>query len=107
MTLEGTAAPAEWERLSPERMRVRAQGPGLLVIGEHFDAGWRATIEGRRAPTAEVNLAALGVVLPASAATVELRFVPVGLVYGVLFALAAAAALTAAHIWRHKYARVS
>ena len=105
--LEGTAAPAEWERLSPERMRVRAQGPGLLVIGEHFDAGWRATIEGRRAPTAEVDLAALGVVLPASAATVELRFVPVGLVYGVLFALAAAAALTAAHIWRHKYARVS
>jgi hypothetical protein len=106
-TLEGTAAPAEWERIGPERMRVRAQGPGLLVIGEHFDAGWRATIDGRGADVAEVDLAALGVVLPPAAATVELRFLPAGLWSGILLALAAAAAIAATHIWRRRYARVS
>ena len=88
--LEGTAAPAQLERTSPERMAVRARGPGLLVVGEHFDPGWRATVNGRAAPVVEADLAALGVALPGGAATVELRFVPVGLWPGALAALAAA-----------------
>jgi hypothetical protein len=105
-SLEGPAGPAEWERVSPDRMIARARGPGLLVIGEHYDPGWRATIGGRGAAVAETDLAALGVVLPASAATVELRFVPVGLPPGIALALAAAAALAGAALWRRKWGTV-
>jgi len=104
--VEGAAAPAEWERIAPERMMVRARGPGMLVIGEHFDPGWRATIDGRRARVAEVDLAALGVVLPPSEVKVELRFVPAGLLPGVAIALAAAAVLAAASWGRRKWVRV-
>jgi hypothetical protein len=54
----------------------------------------------------EADLAALGVVLPASAATVDLRFVPVGLRPGIALALAAAAAVAAAALWRRKWETV-
>jgi hypothetical protein len=91
--LEGTAAPAHQERTSPGRLTVHARGPGLLVVGEHFDPGWRATVDGAAVPVVEADLAALGVALPASEHTVVLRFVPVGLWPGALFAAAAAAAL--------------
>ena len=104
--VEGTPAPVRLERNTPERMTVRAQGPGLLVVGEHFDPGWRASIDGRPVPVAEVDLAAVGVVLPASATTVELRFVPVGFWPGAALAIAAAAALSAASSTRRKWSRV-
>ena len=102
---EGTAAPAQWERRGPEDMVARAQGPGLLVVGEHFDPGWHATVNGRPADTVEVDAAALGVVLPPSAATVELRFVPAGLWPGIALAAIAAAALVAASAGRRWWAR--
>jgi hypothetical protein len=104
--VEGSAAPAEWERVAPDRMTVHARGPGMLVIGEHFDPGWRAMIDGRRAQVAEVDLAALGVVLPTSSVKVELRFVPAGLLPGIAIALAAGAMLAVASWGRRKWARV-
>jgi len=100
--VEGQSGPATLERRSPERMQVRAQGPGLLVVGEHFDPGWRASIDGRAAPVLETDLAALGVVLPPGPATVELRFVPRGLVPGLWAAIAAATALVAAVAWQRR-----
>ena len=104
--VEGNPSAAEWQRLAPDRMRVRAQGPGLLVVGEHFDAGWRASIEGRPLPIVEADLAALGVLLPASAVTVELRFVPAGLLPGVAVALAAVAGLLLVRWSRRKWVPV-
>src|SRR5207248_3504219 len=104
--VEGSASAAEWERTAPGRMTVRARGPGLLVIGEHFDAGWRATVDGRPAPIVEADLAALGVVLPPSAVNVELKFVPAGLVPGLALAFAAALALVAARWRRRKWVPV-
>lgn len=104
--VEGSASPAEWERIAPDRMTVHARGPGMLVIGEHFDPGWRATIDGRRERMAEVDLAALGIVLPPSEVKVELRFVPAGLLPGVAIALSAGAVLAAASWGRRKWARV-
>jgi hypothetical protein len=104
--IEGNASAAEWERTAPGRMRVRAQGPGLLVVGEHFDAGWSATVDGRPAQVLETDLAALGVVLPPSAVTVELKFVPAGFLPGLAVALAAAGALLAARWGRRKWVPV-
>lgn len=104
--LEGAAAPAQLQREGPEAITVRAQGPGLLVVGEHFDPGWRAEIDGRSVPVLEADLAALGVALPPSPATVRLRFVPVGLWPGLALAIGAAAALVAASVLRRRWVRV-
>jgi hypothetical protein len=106
VSVEGTAAFAGLERNQPERMTVRAQGPGLLVVGEHFDPGWRAIVGGRPQAVAEVDLAAVGVVLPPGPATVELRFVPVGLWPGLALAIAAAAALGGASAARRRWGAV-
>lgn len=100
--LEGSAAPAQLDRASPERMDVRARGPGLLVVGEHFDPGWEASIDGRRVPVLETDLAAMGVPLPAGDVAVRLRFVPVGLRAGLAIALACAGALAVAAVAHRK-----
>lgn len=94
--VEGRIGGAILERPSPERIVVRATGPGLLVIGEHFDPGWRASIAGRDAPVLEADLAALGVVLPGGPCVVELHFLPRGFTVGLLISIAAALALAAA-----------
>lgn len=88
--------PAALERPSPEAMRIDAAGPGLLVVGEHFDPGWRATVNGVDAPVIETDLAAIGVQLPGGPARVELRYAPPGFRPGLALALAAAIALAVA-----------
>jgi hypothetical protein len=84
-------------RPAPERfiLETGASVPALLVVGEHFDPGWRAKIDGRPANVLQVDLTALGVLVPAGAHVIELRFWPVGLTAG-LWVLAAAAAIFAA-----------
>ncbi|MGZ6144067.1 MAG: hypothetical protein ACXWLM_12065 [Myxococcales bacterium] len=98
--VEGRAGPARLERASPEKMRVTATGPGLLVVAEHYDPGWRASIAGRSVPVLETDLAALGIVLPAGAVSVDLRFVPIGLLPGVVLLTFAVVGLLAAAAWR-------
>ena len=80
--------------------RVLHQGPsrasievdssgGILILGDHFDPGWSATLDGAPALVGEIDLVALGVRVPAGRHRLELRFWPVGLGAG-LCALAAA-----------------
>jgi hypothetical protein len=91
LTEPGPPGEAQLERFSPERMRVtvRAPGPRLLVISEHFDPGWRAAVDGAPAPVVRADLCALGVELPEGAREVVLKFVPRGLWPGAAaFALA-------------------
>jgi uncharacterized membrane protein YfhO len=93
--IRGIASAALLERVDSDSLRVRANGPGMLVIGEHYDAGWGATISGAPARIVKADLAALGIVLPPGPATVELRFVPVGLRGGIAAAAGTALALAA------------
>jgi len=99
LALEEAGPPGEarLERESPERMRVRVQAEGrrLLVVSEHFDPGWRARVDGKDAAVRRVDLCALGVELPAGAKEVELRFLPRGLLPGVVAFAATLAALLA------------
>ena len=82
----------------PEHFSVEVDTPvpALLVISEHFDPGWQATVDGRPAPALEADLAAIGVPVPAGRHAVELRFSPSGLRTGVWVAAAAAAGLLVA-----------
>ena len=100
--VRGVASAALLERVDSDSLRVWANGPGMLVIGEHYDAGWRATISGAPAPIFKADLAALGVVLPPGASTVELRFVPIGLPGGTASAAGAALALAAIAVIRRR-----
>jgi hypothetical protein len=46
------------------RIVVHAAGPGLLVVGDGFDPGFSARLDGRQAAVLRVNSDRMGVVLP-------------------------------------------
>jgi hypothetical protein len=94
-------------RPAPERFVVEtdARAPSLLVVGEHFDPGWRAKLDGRPVPVVQVDLTALGVLVPGGAHVIELRFWPVGLSMGLWVFGAGAATLVAATFIQYRKGR--
>jgi hypothetical protein len=89
----GHAGPAEVLRASKGGMDVRAEGPGLLVLAELNDRGWKARVDGRPARIHRVNLSQMGVVLGPGIHRVLLRYEVPGLREGVVLAALAAAGL--------------
>jgi hypothetical protein len=91
------AGRAELVRRSAGRLEARAEGPGLLVVSEAWDAGWSARLEGGgRLPVHRVDHALMGVVLPPGTQRVLLRHAPRGFMVAVLLGLGAAGVLLAA-----------
>jgi hypothetical protein len=69
------------------RLIVRAAGPGLLVVSEGWDAGWRVWVDGAPARAVRVNGDRLGVVLADGTHRVVFRHRARGLGIGVALAL--------------------
>jgi hypothetical protein len=65
-------------RAQASEMTARTAAPQrqLLVISEHYDPGWTATVDGAKAEVLQVDLAAMGVVVPQGQHEVTLRFFP-------------------------------
>ncbi len=80
---------ADLARSSRGRIVVRAAGPGLLVVAEGYDRGWRAWVDGREERPLRVNEDRIGVVLGEGNHRVLLRHRPRGLLAGAGLALAA------------------
>jgi hypothetical protein len=108
---DARASRADLALAAAGRLAVRAQGPGLLVVAEAWDPGWSARVDGGDAPVHRVNLAQLGVVLPAGTHYVTLRYRARGLAAGLLLAAggAALAVLPAARrrAWRRPGGRAT
>jgi hypothetical protein len=87
------------ERLSADRMRAvfTAEAPALLVFAEHYDPGWRASLDGASVEVVQVDLSAVGVAVPAGRHVVELRYWPEHLTLAFALAFACAAALAVLH----------
>jgi hypothetical protein len=108
---EARPARAEMARVEPDRLVVRAEGPGLLVVSEAWDPGWSAAVDGARAAIHRVNHAQMGVVLPGGLHHVTFTYRVRGLFAGLalcaagLFALAGTWAR--ARVWRGRAERVT
>ena len=70
------------------------QTPGLVVLADHWDAGWHAYYDGKAVPILQTNHAVRGVVAPAGKGTLEFRYEPAGFAWGVRLCGLALAALT-------------
>jgi hypothetical protein len=101
----GGSGEARLHRPRPSQMEieVRASGSSLLVISEHFDPGWKATVDGKPAPVWEADLVAMAIAVAPGHHRVTVSFWPVGLTLGLAIALAAIAILISAEIFRPKY----
>ena len=103
------AAPRCWRRLPPRRapadpaaetvrltqsepdrleLAVRAEAPGLLVLSEVWDPGWRATVSGVSAPVLLADHTLRAVPVPAGQHTVVLSYDPPLLRVGIAITLA-------------------
>jgi hypothetical protein len=91
----GRASPADLARAAGGRLVVRAEGPGLLVVSEGWDAGWTARVDGQDSRVLRVNGDCLGLVLGAGTHRVVLTHRVRGLRPGLALAALAAAGLGA------------
>jgi hypothetical protein len=69
------------EKWLPEDVRFAlvAPGPRLFVLLDAFADGWRASLDGTELPILRVNSVGRGVIVPAGAHTLEMRFQPLAL----------------------------
>jgi hypothetical protein len=62
----------------PTRITAEAsmETPGLVVLADLWNTGWRATVNGKRAPILRTNHALRGVAVPAGPSRIEFRYEP-------------------------------
>jgi len=84
---------AEVAREEGDRIDLRAEGPGFLVVTEGWDPGWSARVDGAPAPLLRANAIHMGVVLEAGTHRVEMVYFPRGLAAGLALAGLAGAGL--------------
>jgi hypothetical protein len=97
---------AELARAVGNRLDVRAEGPGLLVVAESWDPGWSAEVDGAKAALLRVNQAQIGIPLGPGTHRVSLRHRAAGFLAGVALALAAGAAGAASLAFGRRRERV-
>ena len=80
----------------PTRIMISAQmeTPGLIVLADRWDKGWRAYWNGKRVPILQSNYAVRGVVVPAGSGTLEFIYQPASLILGLWLAGLAAITLS-------------
>jgi hypothetical protein len=69
----------------PRRLELAAdmRTPGLLVLADLWDPGWRASLDGQPAPILRVDHALRGVVVPAGRSVVVFDYAPASFTWGV------------------------
>jgi hypothetical protein len=88
--------PFAYRRVNGNRMVLEgnASAPGLLVIAEGYDPGWRARVDGKPARLVPADHILTGVEVPQGAKRVELTYAPAAFRVGLFFTLAGLALLT-------------
>jgi hypothetical protein len=68
------------------KISARMETPGLIVLADNWDKGWRAFWNGRSVPVLRTNHALRGVVVPAGTGTLEFVYRPASLILGLWLA---------------------
>jgi hypothetical protein len=81
---ESAAESARVTAYEPDRMTVATQAaaPGLLVVSEVYESGWRAYVDGDEVEILPTHHALRGVPIPSGEHTVEMRYDPLSLRLG-------------------------
>jgi hypothetical protein len=80
----------------PTHIRISAQmeTPGLIVLADNWDKGWRAFWNGRPTPILRADCTLRGVVVPAGTGTLEFIYQPASVILGLWLAGLAVIALS-------------
>jgi hypothetical protein len=75
---------------------VSSSSDGFLVIGDRFDAGWRAWVDGREAPVFRANAVMRAVPVGVGQHVVEMRYEPWWVKFGLIITLVSLLAIVTA-----------
>jgi hypothetical protein len=91
----------------PERVElaVNLRDPGVVILADTFDPGWRLTIDGRPATVLRANLLMRGAAVTAGAHMLVYTYHPPSVRWGLWISFAGLAVLTAAAVSSRKQAR--
>jgi hypothetical protein len=94
---------------NPTRIRValRMETPGLVILADRWDKGWRAYLDGKAVSILRTNHAIRGVLVPAGSGTLEFRYEPPSFVWGLRLAGLTAIVLlgwVGVTVWKKKQA---
>ena len=94
---EPAAESARVTAYEPDRMTIATQAaaPGLLVVSEVYESGWRAFVDGAEVEILPTHHALRGIPVPSGEHTVELRYDPLSLRLGLWISGIATAAMVA------------
>jgi hypothetical protein len=67
-------------------LALHLETPGLVVLADRWDKGWRAYLNGQRVPILKANHALRGVVAPAGEGKLEFRYEPASFAWGLRLA---------------------
>jgi len=98
---DGGSGSVELISENPQFMSLTAKmdSAGLVVIGDRYDSGWQATVDGQPAELLRVNHVLRGIVLSGGSHAIELRYIPAAFVLGVRLFLVAAIILAVMLVW--------
>jgi hypothetical protein len=102
---QGQAAPAGSARIlpgdDPDKLDVDVvvRRPGMLVVSDAWDPGWKATVDGKDADVERVNYVMRGVRVGPGAHRVEFTYRPWSFTVGWIVSLAAVVVLLGALVW--------
>ena len=93
--VEPAAESARVTAYEPDRMTIamQAAAPGLLVVSEVYESGWRAYVDGAEVEILPTHHALRGIPIPSGEHTVELRYDPLSLRVGLWISGIATAAM--------------
>jgi hypothetical protein len=94
--VSGTGGTATITGSDDERVTLRTNGSGMLVLSDTWYPGWHATVDGRDAKIERVDQMLRGVRLGPGAHTVEMSYRPTSFRIGWIVSLVTALALVAA-----------
>jgi hypothetical protein len=93
---ETDAGSAEIESFEPNSLRVRvdAERTAVMVLSEIYYPGWEALLDGKPAPLLRADHVLRAVAVPRGQHTIELRYRPASLRWGLIITLLSVAGLT-------------
>ncbi len=91
----GAQEEARVTRYEPDAISIitTAASPGLLIISEVYEEGWRAYLDGERVAVLPTHHVLRGVPVPAGEHTVEMRYEPLALRAGIPISVITAATM--------------
>jgi len=85
-----------------DELEVHASGPGLLVVIDRYDIGWRARIDGQESRVVAVDAMLIGVPVPAGDHRIEVFYQPRSVTIGASVSATAALVILLLLVWKRR-----